>query len=468
MLQGHIPYVDLLEHKGPYMYALSGIGYLLSPKGFQGYFLFELISMFFFALYSYKTIKLYTEHPALWVLPFLCAGVMSAKSFVHGGSLEELSLGIFAYAIYSLLTYLRDERKGAMPAVALGVNGLFAGILFWSKFTLLGLYMVWITVLAVESLRREGWRRAFRNIAIFQGILSATTIPWLIYFGVHHAIVDWLKIYLWDNIFGYAQWGGESILEKLQMAFLNTLRSLRDWENGTYSAFVALGALFYVCSPVKRVSWKEKLAVGFMGLFMGLGIFIGETKHDYYGLPLSVFSMFGGIGLAVLAGRVGIAIKKVLKRTIKIVYTALLLLILVSCARAVYWISPNTYLISVEQWQMPQFKFAEKIQESSYRSILNYGFLDGGFYTVLGEVPDMRVFCIINRNQAELLEEQNNYVREGRTHFIVTWRAYPISREELMDIPVVSEYYELVDYLYFEFEGDLRTYALYERKKDSE
>lgn len=64
-----------------------------------------------------------------------------------------------------------------------------------------------------------------------------------------------------------------------------------------------------------------------------------------------------------------------------------------------------------------------------------------------------------------MLEEQNTYVQEERMHFLVTWKAYTAKEEELRKLPVVSEHYELVDFLYFEFEGDLRTYALYERKR---
>ncbi len=465
MLHGRVPYMDLMEQKGPYVYAIGAIGYLLSPKGFQGYFLFELISMFCFIFYAYKTIRLYSENPALWVLPFLSAGVVAAKSFVHGGSLEELSLGIFAYAIYSLLLHLRSEEKKTMPAVTLAVNGMWAGILFWSKFTLLGLYIAWIMVVALEALWKKRWREFICSIAIFLGAMSAMTIPWLIYFGAHGAVVDWLKAYLWDNIFGYAQWNG-SLLQKFQTAILNVLRSLKDSRNGTYSILTVGGTLFYACCPAKKVTWKEKIAVACMGLFMGVGIFVGETKHDYYGLPLSVFVIFGGIGLVMLSGGLAEWLRAWLKGAAGIVYAAFLVLLAGVCTYAAYRISPNTYLLAMEQEQMPQFRFAERIQESSDRSVLNYGFLDGGFYTVLEVVPSERAFCVLNRNPGEILEEQNRYVRERRTHFVVTWRAYPVSREELLQFPVVSEYYELVDYLYFEFEGGIRTYALYERRKE--
>lgn len=465
MLRGRVPFVDLQEQKGPYVYAVGAVAYLISHRGFQGYFLFELASMFCFLLYAYRTIRLYTERPALWMLPVMCAGVVSAKSFVHGGSLEELSLGIFAYAIYSLLRWLRDGEKKPMPAATLALNGMWAGILFWSKFTLLGLYMVWAAAVALRIISRKRWRELFRSMGIFLGVMLATTLPWLIYFGIHGAIGDWLKAYLWDNIFGYAEWGGGSLWQTISGAVSNMLLSLKDRENRTYSLLVAVGALSYVCYPKKIASWWEKFATGFMGLAMGIGIFIGETKHDYYGLPLAVFSLFGALGFVMLFGGMEELLRRRLRRAALPVYGVFLAAVLIASAFAGFRISPNTYLLSVDREEMPQFRFAEIIQKSADQSILNYGFLDGGFYTVLDQVPGESAFCILNRNPDQMLAEQNVCVQEGRTHFLVTWKAYTVTQEELEALPVVSEYYELVDFLYFEFEGDLRTYALYERRE---
>lgn len=464
MLHGRVPFVDLLEQKGPYAYAAGGIAYLISPRGFAGYFLLELAGMFSFLFYAYQTIRLYTDEPALWVLPLLSTGVVSAKSFVHGGSLEELSLGIFAYAIYSLLSFLKDVDKDSMPTAVLALNGMWAGILFWSKFTLLGLYMAWVIVVAAEFLHRKKWKDCVRSVGIFLGAMFATTIPWLIYFGVHHAIGAWLQAYLWDNIFGYAKWGETSLAGKFWAAILNMLRSLKDKGNFSYSLLVAQGAVSYVCLPAKTAAWKEKFTVAFMGICMGVGIFIGETKHDYYGLPLAVFSMFGGVGLSVLPNRWIQRLQTSFEKMANPVYAVFLTLVLAAGACAAYRISPNTELLSVKREQMPQFRFAERMADASDRTLLNYGFLDGGFYTVLGEVPNVRAYCILNRNSIAMLEEQNEYVREGKTQFVVTWKAYRASEEELVALPVVSDYYDLVDYLYFAFEGDMRTYALYEKK----
>ena len=51
--------------------------------------------------------------------------------------------------------------------------------------------------------------------------------------------------------------------------------------------------------------------------------------------------------------------------------------------------TPNRYLMSYKKEELPQYKFAEKIKQSGIENptLLNYGFLDGGFYTASGILP---------------------------------------------------------------------------------
>ena len=129
-----------------------------------------------------------------------------------------------------------------------------------------------------------------------------------------------------------------------------------------------------------------------------------------------------------------------------------------------YRISSNTYLLAYSKMDMPQYQFAAIIKESDDESVLNYGFLDGGFYTVLDQVPDMRYFCTLNVDYFSILEEQNKYLEKEMTNWVVTWRGEKATEEELRQIPVLTEHYELVSYVYFPLELDYRTYALYRRR----
>lgn len=463
MMHGLVPYVNLMDQKGPYIYGLSAIAYLLSHKSFLGYFLFEVLSMSVFLYYGGKIIGLYTKGFSLWVLPLLAVGVTVSESFVHGGSLEELTLGIFAYGLYSLLSFLKSEEKENMSYGVIAVNGILAGVLLWSKFTLLGFYIAWVLIAAAVYAFRKRWKELWKAAGIFAAAVLAATLPWVIYFGMHNAVGEWLEVYLRNNIFSYSSGKGIPFWQRLQTAVLNTLQSLKNKENLSYSLFVILGCAGYVCFSRKRISIGEKAAVVFLGLGMALGIFIGGTKHDYYGLPLAVFSVFGGLLLAVLSDNL---MNRLLRqeKALTIVKAAACGAAFLAAIAGSLAFSPNTYLLKVKKEEMPQYRFAQIIEQSEDKSLLNYGFLDGGFYTVLGECPTVKYYFVMNMNPDVILAQQNQYVQEGITNFVVTWKAYEASEEELKALPVLSEYYELADYQYFYFEGDNRTYALYRKR----
>lgn len=468
MIHGKMPYVDLLEQKGPYIYAMAALSYMMDGHGFGGYFLFEVLGMYLFLLYAYKLSALYCRNTQLWMLPLLGMAVTTAKSFVHGGSWEQLSLGILAYAAYSLLAFLKHPGS-PLGARTLVLNGLLAGVLLWSKFSLLGLYIAWVLVVAVFYLHRREWRALGRAVLLFGGGMAAATLPWLVYFGLGGALKTWLKVYLYDNIFLYgvnSPGSGQStgLGARCMSTLQNIWSSAADRGNLGYSLPGALGVCFFLLTPRNRVSTGEKLAVCLMGMGLASGIFIGSTRHDYYGLPLALFAAWGlWLGSSAINRLHGSEKKKVPteKKRISVLWWSAALL----CALFIsLQVSPNTYLLLTDKADLPQYRFARQILASEDPSLLNYLFLDGGFYTVTGQVPTEKTFCLLNMDRAARIREQQEYVRQQRTHWVVTWRAQETSEEELRHMDLLSEYYDLVDYMYFYFEGDNRTYALYEKK----
>ena len=109
--------------------------------------------------------------------------------------------------------------------------------------------------------------------------------------------------------------------------------------------------------------------------------------------------------------------------------------------------------MNVPKEELPQFRFAEIIRHSEDRSLLNHGFLDGGFYFAAESLPEQRFFCTLNNDLPEMTDEHRACIREGKTAFVVT------RMRELED----SENYQLVDQASMLFEGRSWDYYLYQR-----
>ena len=58
MFNGKVPYKDLFEQKGPLLYLIYGIGYLISHDTFLGVYLLKLFHIQFLAIFFLKLLEL--------------------------------------------------------------------------------------------------------------------------------------------------------------------------------------------------------------------------------------------------------------------------------------------------------------------------------------------------------------------------------------------------------------------------
>ena len=112
---------------------------------------------------------------------------------------------------------------------------------------------------------------------------------------------------------------------------------------------------------------------------------------------------------------------------------------------------PNIYLLKYQKDDMPQYKFDKIISEVDNPTLLNYGFLDGGFYTVSDIMPTCKYFCGLNIPYPEIQETQDYYVKNGLTDFVVTYNE-PLAED-------MSGKYEFVTTEKFEY----KQFYLYKR-----
>lgn len=80
----------------------------------------------------------------------------------------------------------------------------------------------------------------------------------------------------------------------------------------------------------------------------------------------------------------------------------------------------NTEFLFVEKSELPQYQFAEVINLETEPTLLNYGFLDGGFYTVSGVDPSTKYFFEANMELEEMKETQKQMIHNGAVEFVVT------------------------------------------------
>ena len=130
-----------------------------------------------------------------------------------------------------------------------------------------------------------------------------------------------------------------------------------------------------------------------------------------------------------------------------------LILALITCYRE----GRNTYLMGVPKDSMPPYRFAATIRQQEDPTILNLGFLDGGFYYAADVLPSCEFFCTLNIDAPGMWSTQYQCIQEKTVDFVIT-RSYPLES-------YVGKYhgYQLVDQSSFYFEGVYFTYYLYQK-----
>ncbi len=456
MMHGLVPYRDLFEQKGPLLYFVYGLASLVSYRTFIGGFILEVIAFTFFLFFSFKSLSLFMDKKlALISLPILSILILNLKAFTHGGSAEELCLPLLAVSLYHLLRYLKsDDSADASPRLFFW-NGLIAGCILWVKFSMIGFWLGWILAFFIGLLAQKRTRQALMGAAIFFGGIVAATIPWVIYFGINHAIPDWINTYFVINLTGYT--ASYSILDRiLNVLSVMAAQFIMNPVFGTlfwFGLIVVMAFGKFIRKPLHRI-----LLLGCF-LLLVMGIYWGKIGYIYYYLFLTPFIVFGLIVVA-----------DVLKGLISPKMSNLAMIVIIGVTLAIslpleYKFDQNAYMLPIKQQDLVQYKFAGIIDRSPDKSLLNYGSLDMGFYTTTGVLPDVKYFELQNLDYSRYplnTDEQNRYIRDGVTEFVVL-RDFNQKDIPNLKVSALKSKYSLVASGDQYFEGYMFTYYLFQR-----
>ena len=451
LLNGKVLYRDIYDHKGPLLYFLHAIAAVLSRKSFLGVYWIEIVAFTMFLMAAWKILRLYCENSAIWMIPLLGAVILSSQAFCHGDSAEEMCLPILMWSLYESLRYFKKDYPHPMSYKTLFLHGCLAGAVLWIKYTMLGFHFAWMMMVFFSIAALRDWKRSMYSCLVFLAGMSVTVIPWLLYFGWNSALTDLFKVYFYDNIFVYGSGEPLQLSRILRSMISNVIRAFRS--NGKYSVFVVAGLLWHSFSG-KNTLWEKGNVLALFS-FMVFGICWGVVQwQPYYPLVIAIFAVLGFSATgAVLESR----LKTIPKRGSALVA-------LVAAVVLCVWTGNYTDQIGREKSELVQYQFADQIMETEDATLLNYGFLDSGFYTVCGNVPDFKYFCRINIPLAAVFKTQEKLVLFGEVDYVIT-RGFVLQGKELRcyeKIAHTKSTYEGIEYDYYLY----RNRALGEEKTE--
>ncbi len=450
IIHGMVPFRDLYDQKGPFIYFIYALGVIFDERDFLGIFILEIIAASVFLYFVYKSVKLYCKSDmAFFSIPLIAFAVYSSKSFCHGGSAEEFILPMYMMIFYKWLVFTDTKELKKLDALLIGI---LTGIIFWTKFTLItlsgffGLYILFVFLI------EKKYKSLINSFVYF--ILGAfiPTLTVFAYFGMNKSLKYLWDGYFYNNIFYYGHesagiltylwWYKKHIPEKNSVVFL----------------LFCIG-LFYLLI-IKR---KFKLLLLNIGVFaiIYLTLYAGGNCYDYYPLVVSICCVFGCAAIV----EVFESFYKKFKMG-RSWGTVLFLLVSILSLLGAGIRTSNRYLLLNDKNTTAQYRFANRIMESGSDdpSIYVYNIMDRGFYQAMNQLPSSRFFCRTNLYTDELEQSQNENVREKKYGFVVTKLLHNPDENANVQKFIKDSGYKEVDRVDSYFEQEYDTYLLYMRE----
>ena len=411
IFNGLVPYKDLFEQKGPLLYLIYGIGYLISNKTFHGVFILEVISLTIFLYYIHKVFSLYFDKKySLVLLPALTMMMSISIFFFHGGSCEEFCLSFIGISLYY---YIRHFKEKELTNKEIFINGLLAGLVLITKYTLLGFWIAFCLFICINYLKKKEFKKIIKFCSLF---LLGMIIPFiivLIYFFINKGVKEFINVYFIFNITSYGSEEKYGIIRKIIEIFkyiYSLLMKLKPLALLVIISFV----LAFITKEKDRLFRLSLVCLAYITFFF---IAFGLKTYIYYHLPVYILLIIM-IEIFIL-----IIFKKYTDKIInKKCFIILLILYLIGILFLTYRYTNYKEYIFMKQDDLVQFKYAKYINKSKNPTMLNMGYLDIGVYTITGIVPNERYFQVFNISYDKFkdnLDEMEKYARNKEIDFIV-------------------------------------------------
>lgn len=428
MMHGVVPYKDIFEQKGPYVYFIHGLASLIAARSFIIIFVLEIIILVAAMWLTYRLGRLL----AMRSLPALLIAIVSPVLFIfhpyydYGDTVEYAVLPLILSLIY--LVVLLDRHGFTVNHWWYFAQGLFVGIVFLSKYTLLGAWIAFYLMLGVYLLHRHRTATLWQMVLWSGAGFLLATVPWLLYFLATGSLKAFINVYFLFNTRAYLTSSVSVFANLVQSAVLLAQFFLN------HVVFFVLGLL-----GTLLVIFQPKLFHTTFGRALYLVIFLASDLLALYGYDSgSVYAYYQLVYFAffvlplILMARWGLTFAKLpaTDDPFIIVATVVLSTFLVLGVNNNVVSSrlfPNNASVTKQDTVVPQqpaqVVFGRIMRRSSQPlTLLNYGSIDMGFYTASGAVPNTYYFQNYNipeQDAPQILRGQRATIRHRKVEWVV-------------------------------------------------
>jgi len=407
LFNGYVPYVDLIDHKGPFVYFLFGIAWSIDNTGFFGVYLLQSIFLSISVIHVFRLAKLYVKRNDLCFVAAIVSPLPMLSIGNQGASVEEFVLALLTVSFYYIALYFMQPESFKLRYISL-LGGLCAAVLLM-KFNLVVFFAGFILVIICERLYKKQFGLLGKYVVCFAAGASVILLPFLIYMLATNSVRAFIDIYIKMNNL-YSGGGERSIGIRLILGLSNAVQVF----NGRLvsAAFIIAGLVFTVMKTKTEYMVGNSISLVLLMIFVCFGpIFV------YTHIPLTVFIHMGIIALCSIPDKHTSVIK--IGKAGKYTIVCLVFMLIIGKNGLVKWPMFLRQIVPVQQ-QMAEIIWHHARDDST--TLLQVGSLDSGFYTASGIIPNEPFFYTPNISHAlfpEIRDGQRDAVRRGDNEFVI-------------------------------------------------
>lgn len=193
MEQGGRPYTDIFDHKGPLLYLLNYLGYIIGPIGGILYieYLFLIVSFFFL----YKIARLRVA-PQLALI--ICGLALSLLyKYYEGGNLtEEYALLFISISLFYFSDYLENQR---ITRIRVAICGACFASVCLLRANMIALWCVFCLAISGQCLLKHEYSRLIEFAICFVAGVVCVLLPCIVWLIMRGMFKDFCAEYVLFN-----------------------------------------------------------------------------------------------------------------------------------------------------------------------------------------------------------------------------------------------------------------------------
>lgn len=446
---GKVPYTEAFDHKGPLIFFIYSIGYLISNTDFSGMYLIESLAWVIILFAGYFTARLFLDKIYAFIAA-LSFSVISLSHIQEGGSAEEFILVFQAVSLYLFVRYFKDKETTEHNPVHMFTHGLMCAMVLLIKMNLIIFWFFPLLAVFIPLMIRKDFRNFIQNAGMYLVGIAVIMLPMCIYFMANNALGEAWNIYVTLN-------RNYMIIDGPKETIVNLC--IRFFQFARYSTFdfliVILGAVYFPIRYIQNRWGGIAIILSFFTLFAI--IHISPIFFLYYPIPYYVYASLGCI-----------VVCKYLKIPSRIkAYAIIFIIALIAGIKQQDFFGIHiSQLIKREKPEALVFQFSDKIMQEKNPTLLNLGLdLGNGVFTKTGIVPSFRYFISPNLSYEiypQMRDEQTKYIERKEPQFVIL-TDFSFNIDYFKNLPALVDNYTVIDYFYEE--NTNKKYYLYKRNE---